>query len=658
MSTMSSISGEGTSKKRPSARDLGAEVSKRVRAGDDAFARRLTDFLTKLHSLWHPEPTAQKLAKQLWQVMNDRNVFDMGHYLAALMAGEFRYGTDQSKGKKDPETLYSFDGIRYTCSGAENAFVRYSQRRVVDMIDSLLEMKEFKQLVEDHQKAEEEMKAASYDVTARAFCRWVKQVNFNAAVQVALNVLRGPEFYLERRLPKPVAFHHALDNDAYHVGFTNGVMEFKTFTFYTKGKVRPDIFVSKCVNYDWIGASSRPAVTLPPDEYDVILAATRAGKDEHVIKGQPLKTYVEGEILSSPIGVVGPEGLWPFASWEQKASAEAFEEEVYGKLFTDQETRTCVQKAVGALLLGGSGVTKKLFLCLGPTANNGKSVFAKLLVMALGGYAFCVNATILEEKTKAEGCSPVLHNVRKNRLVCILETAEGVPLNHQTVKALTGGDQVCTRDLWGSPEATLFMPKIWVMTNYPPFIEDQTDAGFMNRMYMLDFQSRFAADFDDDPQLRQFKAVPDAILNERFIASRELHMMLMAKYCEQFQGDGWKLPDPPKESAARQLLLQNTVENRITEWVRETYTITDWAGFTSAQISDEGKRKLVQNVEDVYENLRRREGNRVPTKKVFERVLVQLPGVVIKSVKNHYVGSIKKAVNLWELPPSTEAPVS
>jgi hypothetical protein len=187
-------------------------------------------------------------------------------------------------------------------------------------------------------------RCAHYQAAAKTRMRWIKGKEFKSVCAEAETLLMTDVFYLHRKLMKPVDFHNCLDSNPYLLGFTNGVFDLKNMNFYLPGSIPQGAYVSYSVNYDYIG-------------------------DPH---GEPVD---EG----------------------QRKLVKKVYKEVYLKLFPRPEVRRCAKAMVGACLVGGSGVTKKLFLCIGPDGDNGKSLFAYLLEETLGDYFGTLSPRILTD---------------------------------------------------------------------------------------------------------------------------------------------------------------------------------------------------------------------------------------------------------------------
>jgi putative DNA primase/helicase len=153
----------------------------------------------------------------------------------------------------------------------------------------------------------------------------------------------------------------------------------------------------------------------------------------------------------------------------------------------DQDLMSFVQRAVGYSLTGDTSA-QKLFLCWGSGAN-GKSVFLKVLGWLLGDYAANASFETFDAGKRNEASND-LAMLRGRRLVTIIETNEDRRLDEAKVKAVTGGDLITCRFLYG--EFFTYAPtfKIWLAMNHKPIIRG-TDRGIWRRIVLVPFTVNF-----------------------------------------------------------------------------------------------------------------------------------------------------------------------
>jgi putative DNA primase/helicase len=147
-----------------------------------------------------------------------------------------------------------------------------------------------------------------------------------------------------------------------------------------------------------------------------------------------------------------------------------------------------IQRAVGYSLTGDTS-EQCLFLCWG-VGSNGKSTFLNVLYYVLGDYALNLPFSAFELKARASIPNDVA-TIAGRRFVTAVETNAETRLNEARVKALTGGDSITARFLYG--EHFTFTPaaKFWLAFNDKPVINDTTHA-MWRRVRLIPFTRTFA----------------------------------------------------------------------------------------------------------------------------------------------------------------------
>jgi putative DNA primase/helicase len=170
--------------------------------------------------------------------------------------------------------------------------------------------------------------------------------------------------------------------------------------------------------------------------------------------------------------------------WEQ------FLAEVVG----EQEDVDHIQRAVGYSLTGLTS-EQAVFVLLGGGAN-GKSTFLDILRIVGGSYAFNMPFSTIEVNARS-AIPNDLADLDGHRIVTASETAEGSRLNEARLKALTGGDPVTARHLFG--EFFTFRPrgKFWLAVNHRPRVNDLSVA-FWRRLRLIPFSRQFTENPDRD----------------------------------------------------------------------------------------------------------------------------------------------------------------
>lgn len=142
------------------------------------------------------------------------------------------------------------------------------------------------------------------------------------------------------------------------------------------------------------------------------------------------------------------------------------------------------------------------------TGGNGKGLLSKILIKIFGDYLYTANNTFLTEKIKAGGANSTLANCKGVRYLLICEPDDGndAEFNVEFIKAITGGDNITTRDLHKSnitytPQFTPF-----IQCNKKPAL-GKMDNGIKRRLKVQQFKNTFVE--NPDPKKHEKKANPN-----------------------------------------------------------------------------------------------------------------------------------------------------
>jgi putative DNA primase/helicase len=177
----------------------------------------------------------------------------------------------------------------------------------------------------------------------------------------------------------------------------------------------------------------------------------------------------------------------------------------------DPAIRSFLQRSIGYSLLGV--VRERSFWILYGTGNNGKSVFTNLFTNLLGEYASTTTAATVMQN-KGNGIPNDIARLRGKRFVVIPETEENERLNAALIKALSAGDRVSARFLFGEWFDFLFSGKMWIATNHKPTIADHS-KGFWDRLKLIPFTTDIPADkvIKQDDLLASMMSEASGIIN-------------------------------------------------------------------------------------------------------------------------------------------------
>jgi putative DNA primase/helicase len=180
--------------------------------------------------------------------------------------------------------------------------------------------------------------------------------------------------------------------------------------------------------------------------------------------------------------------------------------------------------------------TEQCFFCCNGVGANGKSTLLAVLYFILGDYAANLPFSALELQVRNRFDLVMLVGAR---FVTAIETREGVRLNEQRIKALTGSDPITAEQKYR--DAFTFSPthKLWLKFNHPPMISDASPA-MWRRVRMTLFNREFRGDAAD-------KNLPEK-LRERAEALGILAWMVQG--CLLWQEEGLGAPLAVAEATA------------------------------------------------------------------------------------------------------------
>jgi putative DNA primase/helicase len=161
----------------------------------------------------------------------------------------------------------------------------------------------------------------------------------------------------------------------------------------------------------------------------------------------------------------------------------------------DAELVQWVQRFLGYCLTGSTA--EHILPIMYGTGRNGKSTLIKTVMAVLGGdYAGTTPSGFLAFTRQDQHPTKIVELYRK-RFVADLETSDGMKLNEELVKRITGGDELKARrmheDFWS------FYPthKLVLATNYEPKIRG-SDTAIWARIKKLPFAVSFEGREDKD----------------------------------------------------------------------------------------------------------------------------------------------------------------
>jgi putative DNA primase/helicase len=165
----------------------------------------------------------------------------------------------------------------------------------------------------------------------------------------------------------------------------------------------------------------------------------------------------------------------------------------------DVDLMTYIQKCVGYSL---SGITSEqvLFSIYGAKGNNGKSTFLNLIREMLGDYGCHTPTETLVTKQYDNAIPADLARLNGARMVTAIEANFNRALDEARIKAMTGGEPITARFLYGNYFEFTPEFKLWVAANDRPRVRG-TDDALWRRIRVIPFDVEIPAS-ERDPGLR------------------------------------------------------------------------------------------------------------------------------------------------------------
>lgn len=217
----------------------------------------------------------------------------------------------------------------------------------------------------------------------------------------------------------------------------------------------------------------------------------------------------------------------------------------------DKELIEYIQKTVGYSLTGA--ITEQCFYMLYGNGANGKSTFLKAIEDIMGDYSDSLKGSSLMVKRNDDGARGDLAKLQGKRFVTSSELNEGQTFDESLIKALTGGDTIPVRYLYGEEFPLKPEFKLWIGTNEKPKVKG-TNLGIWRRVRLIPF-------------LHTFK---DEEKNENFYEEclqPELPGILnwAVEGCIQWLEEGISIPDKVKAAVEDYRGEMDTIEHFLTD---------------------------------------------------------------------------------------------
>lgn len=172
----------------------------------------------------------------------------------------------------------------------------------------------------------------------------------------------------------------------------------------------------------------------------------------------------------------------------------------------DAEKARYLQKALGYSMLGIAN-EECMFILHGKTTRNGKSTMLSAIHHLLGDYASVSPVSIIcksERSKNAEAANPMLASLKGKRFVTMAESNQYGKLDEETIKQLTGGEEIKARNLYEM--ATSWTPQftLWLSCNDLPSVNDKSLFA-SDRVRVIEFNRHFSEEEQDKGLKHEFQ---------------------------------------------------------------------------------------------------------------------------------------------------------
>lgn len=148
-----------------------------------------------------------------------------------------------------------------------------------------------------------------------------------------------------------------------------------------------------------------------------------------------------------------------------------------------------------------------MFILHGKTTRNGKSTMLSAIHHLLGDYASVSPVSIIcksERSKNVEAANPMLASLKGKRFVTMAESNQYGKLDEETIKQLTGGEEIKARNLYET--ATTFLPQftLWLSCNDLPSVNDKSLFA-SDRVRVIEFNRHFKEEEQDKNLKNEFQ---------------------------------------------------------------------------------------------------------------------------------------------------------
>jgi putative DNA primase/helicase len=187
--------------------------------------------------------------------------------------------------------------------------------------------------------------------------------------------------------------------------------------------------------------------------------------------------------------------------YDPEAKCPKWEDHILKVFDGDAELIKNFQEICGYTLAGIGNPDAALFVPYG-SGRNGKTVTLNVLTHIHGEYAVNIASQSLQPMKLGQIRSDLMPT-KGARLITCTEPGKGMKIDDGILKAMTGGDLITARHLYGEPVDFRISGCLFLATNHKPRITDQT-TGMWDRIWMIPFKHYFDPKSpDSDPDIEK-----------------------------------------------------------------------------------------------------------------------------------------------------------
>ena len=239
----------------------------------------------------------------------------------------------------------------------------------------------------------------------------------------------------------------------------------------------------------------------------------------------------------------------------------------------DAEKADYLQRALGYSMVGTAN-EECMFILHGKTTRNGKSTMLSAIHHLLGDYATVSPVSIIcktDRARSAEAANPMLRALKGKRVVTMAESNQYGKLDEETIKQLTGGEEITARGLYETPVTFLPQFALWLSCNDLPAVRDRSLFA-SDRIRVIEFDRHFSAAEQDKGLKAEFQTQE---------AMRGIFAWLIEGYFK-YRRFGLDMPEQMRK-IVRQYAADNDV---VLEFLRDKCERVDGARVRSKSLYD------------------------------------------------------------------------